>query len=229
MKKILTYLTLITLMAAPILEAKSYSSGSRSYSSPSRSYSSPSRSSSSKSSWSSKPKSSGSKSTWGQKKTAAPAKKTVAPKRSSAQEAAYKKAAKSGTAFKSKKAATADFKSKNASKYKSSYATKPATRPDYIPQTTSVGGNSYNVSYNAGYGGYGYMGPMGTWVMYDAMADAATLSLLMSRQGYYYDNPTVRSTPVVIHRSGPSGFVVVMGFVIFLVVVGASIIVINKS
>ena len=103
----------------------------------------------------------------------------------------YDKAKASGTAYSSKAAATDAFKSKHGNQYTARYASQPATRPDHIPASTSVGGRTYPVSYNRQYGGYGYMGPGGSWVMYDAMADAAMLSILMSRNNYYYDPPGV--------------------------------------
>jgi hypothetical protein len=95
------------------------------------------------------------------------------------------KAKKSGKYHKTRKAARDDFKKKNASKYTSKYATKPTTRPSHIPQTTSVGGVNYNVTYNSGFGGYGYYGPGGAWMMYDMMRDVAMMDMMMSRNGYF--------------------------------------------
>lgn len=119
--------------------------------------------------------------------------RSAKPKRSKADQKSYEKAKAKGTAFKSKKSAASSFKKKHASKYTSKYDTKPAKRPDHIPSTTTVGGKNYQVSYHPQHGGYGYMGPSG-WVMYDAMADAAMLSILMRRNDYYYDRPVVRSS-----------------------------------
>ena len=75
---------------------------------------------------------------------------------------------------------------KVASQYKSTYATQPKTRPGHVPQTyRGAGGNTYNISYNSGHGGYGYMGPLGTWMMYDAMSDMAMYSYMSHRNPRY--------------------------------------------
>jgi len=137
----------------------------------------------------------------------------------------YNQAKKNGTAFKDKKSAVAAFKKKNAGKYSSKYASKPATRPSHIPQTTQVGGKTVNITYNQGMGGYGYMGPSGSWVMYNAMADVAMMSILMSRSGYYYGAAPVHpgAAPVYV---APASFAWVwwtMG-IIFVLFIGAVII-----
>lgn len=179
-------------------------SRSSSSSSPSRS-SSLSRSSSSNSS----------------KKSFANQQRSTAKPKQDARSALQQKAKSSGTSFKSKSAATSDFKSKYGSKYTSTYKTQPATRPEHIPQTYSSGGKTYNVTYNTQYGGYGYMYD-GRWMMYDAMADAAMLSVLMSRNNYYYDGMPVRSGPVVYRDGGSAGviFGVVVLFILIFVVLG---------
>ena len=150
---------------------------------------------------------------------------TTAPKRTAAQQKSYEAAKRNGTAFKSKSQAQAAFKKANASKYTSKYTTKPATRPSHIPQTTSVGGKTYNVIYNQQYGGYGYMGVSG-WIMYDAMTDMAMLSILMSRNNYYYD-----TTPAVIrtHSRGGGGVLLAIIGVVALAVIVAIIVVAVKN
>lgn len=107
---------------------------------------------------------------------------------SAADKAMYDKAKMSGTAFKSREEATKAFQEKNAGKYAATFKEEPKTRPDYIPQSTTVGGSSYTVVFNPAYGGYGYMSPTG-WIMYDAMRDAAMISVLMGRNNYYYGPP----------------------------------------
>jgi len=94
------------------------------------------------------------------------------------------KARKAGKYHKDRKSARADFKKKNAGKYTSSYKTKPATRPAHVPQTTMVGGRSVNISYNVGFGGYGHMGPSGSWMMYNMMSDMIMMDTMMNRTGY---------------------------------------------
>lgn len=149
--------------------------------------------------------------------------KATPPKRSAADQKAYDKAKQSGTAFKSRNAAVSDFKTKHSSKYTSKYTSKPTTRPDHIPQTTSTGGKTYNVTYNQQYGGYGYMGPSGAWIVYDAMADAAMVSALMGRNNYYYDTVPV-GQPVV--RRGPSALTILLvlgGIAIVVVLIGVGV------
>ena len=144
-------------------------------------------------------------------------------KATKADKKAYEKAKAQGTTFKTRKAATADYKKKNAAKYTSTYTTKPAARPGHIPKTYASGGTMYNISYNSGYGGYGYMGPLGAWIVYDAMADVAMASYYnrqMAQAGYYYGAP-----PVYGMRTGTiMGIVagIVLIFVIGAVVMGRS-------
>jgi len=188
-----------------------------------------SSSSSSRSSWgSSSSKSSPSKSSWGKSSTSKttanrsatkPVNKTMhpAPKRTTTKKIVPKKpisatdkkriasAKSSGKYYKDKKSATEAFKKQNAGKYQSKYTTKPATRPTHIPQTYSAGGRSYNVTFNSTHGGYGYMGPLGTWIMYDMYADEMMRQRMMRQSGYviesnYYDTRTVRQPVVVVER-----------------------------
>lgn len=152
-----------------------------------------------------------------------PTSKPAAPKRSAADQKLYDKAKSSGTVYKSKTAATTAFKEKNASQYKSKYDKQPAARPDHIPQSTSVGGTSYNVTYNQTHGGYGYMGPSGSWMMYNTMADVAMVSMLMGRQNYYVDTvPMATGGQVAVVRRGPSAFTIflIIGGIIVVIVVG---------
>jgi len=192
-----------------------FRSSSRSWSSSkssSRSWGSRSRSRSS--SRATKPRSS----RWSSSRKA-PSTRTTKPKptRSAAQQKRYETAKKSGTAFSSKSAATSSFKKKHATKYTSNYKTKPTTRPTHIPKNYSSGGKTYNITYNSSRGGYGYMGPSGTWVMYNAMADAAMVSMLMSRNHYYYDSTPIGTTRVVHHGGGDAGFVIGMIFMAIIV------------
>ena len=45
------------------------------------------------------------------------------------------------------------------------YVREPAARPSYIPQTTYVGGRSFNIIFVPGFG-YGYYDPYGAYVPY---------------------------------------------------------------
>jgi preprotein translocase subunit SecG len=83
-----------------------------------------------------------------------------------------------------KEKAISDFKAKHASSYTSTYKSQPSSRPSHIPSSYSSGGHTYNINYNSGHGGYGYYGPSGAWIMYDAMRDVAMMSILMNNHGY---------------------------------------------
>ena len=210
--------------------AKSSGSGSRSSGSSSRSggFSRPSKPSSSAPSKPSSVKpSSDTKST----KPSTSTRSTAAPARTPTQQKSYEAAKQNGTAFKSKAEATASFKQANATKYTSKYTTEPSTRPTYIPQTTAVGGTNVNISYNAGMGGYGYMHPsLGTFMLYDALSDAAMVSVLMSHDNYYYDDPNqvVNHRSGVVARSGPS-FMSIVYAVVFAITFIAVVIIIGKK
>lgn len=193
-----------------IVNARGFSSGGRSSFSSSRSSSwgrssSYSSSKSSNSGWGSSSSRSSSKPSYTSSRSvttqSAPSKATIQQKRSEiakqrstyvekqlkpADKQLYTAAKKNGTSFKSKADAQKAFKEKYATQYTSKYATKPATRPSHIPSTYSTGGKTYNVTYNSSYGGYGYMGPSGSWIMYNAMADAVMYDTLMRRHNYYY-------------------------------------------
>ena len=99
----------------------------------------------------------------------------------------YERSRAAGTTFQNRSQAESAFRQRNAGQFPSRYATQPSTRPNHIPQSTRVDGRNVNVTYNAGLGGYGYLHPtLGTWILYNAMTDAAMMSILMSRGGYYY-------------------------------------------
>ena len=197
------------------LEAK----GSSFKSSPSRSYSSkPSRSYSSKpsKSYSSKPKATAgsTKSKYTTKplnkssvtNSAKPTTKTVSKQQAARQNTVnkekYATAQKSGKVFKTKEAASKDFATKSAGKYESKYTSKPSTRPDHIPSSTSVGGNTYNVSYNQSHGGYGYTNALGAYIMYDMMSDSIMRNRMMMSSGYHISGPPI----AVMHTPVQSGF-----------------------
>lgn len=189
---------------------RSRSSGSRPRTStPSRSRSSSSSSKSKSSSSSTK-----SKSSWGSSKSST----ASASKGSSADKALYEKAKRNGTTFQSRSDATNAFKAKYAKQYSNKFDKEPAARPDYIPKTYSSGGQTYNVTYNQQYGGYGYMGPSGAWIMYDAMADAAMMSVLMRNNGYYYGAPPAYGT------GGGTIALVVVGGIVIVVIIGAIVV-----
>jgi hypothetical protein len=71
-----------------------------------------------------------------------------------------------------------------------------------------------NIVYNPTYGGYGYMDPtLGRWVMYNALANTATLGLLMSQHGYWWGAPPV----YVSHGPGFFTWAIIL-FIAFMVI-----------
>ncbi|HEV7406259.1 MAG TPA: hypothetical protein VGO11_25145 [Chthoniobacteraceae bacterium] len=111
-----------------------------------------------------------------------------------------------------------DFQQKHAAEYQSTFPTQPNTRPSYIPQTTSVGGNNYTVIYNQSYGGYGYyMG--GNWMAYNVLSDAIMMDSLMNRHNYAYGpSYAYGSGPVYYQHSSGGGFFVGLLFIVILVI-----------
>ena len=224
MKKLLALITIALLSFNVQLDAKggggssssgggsrsssSFGSSSKSYSAPS---STPSNSYSSSSSRPSSPSSSAS--------TAKP--QTSSRPEAKVERSKYEAASKSGTAFKTRESAVADFKTKNAAKYTSTYLSEPAQRPSHIPTTYSNGGHSYTVIYNQGYGGYGYWnggGPgIGTFLMYDMMMDNAMLNRQMAQQNYYIGDVP----PVYVHHGVFYWFLsIVTGLFIVVIILG---------
>ena len=132
----------------------------------------------------------------------------------SSQRGLYDSARRSGTLFSSKAEAAQSFKSRYASDYGSKFASEPAARPSYVPSTTFIGGRSVNIMYNQGLGGYGYFHPgLGTWILYDALADAAMSDSIMYNRGYYWGGAPV----YVSHR--PSFLGLAFGMLMLLIIV----------
>ena len=90
-----------------------------------------------------------------------------------------------GTVFQSRNDAQRAFERDSTNKFPSTFSREPANRPNYIPSTTAVDGQNYDVRYNPRYGGYGYM-RNGSWVGYSALRDVAILSMLMRQNNYVY-------------------------------------------
>jgi hypothetical protein len=125
----------------------------------------------------------------------------------------YDSARRSGTLFSSKAEAAQSFKSRYANDYGTKFASEPPARPSYVPSTAFIGGRSVNIMYNQGLGGYGYFHPgLGTWILYDALADAAMSDRLMYDRGYYWGGAPVYMS----HRPSFLGFAFAM-LILFLV------------
>ena len=129
----------------------------------------------------------------------------------------YDSARRNGTLFSSKAEAAQSFKSRYAKDYATSFASEPSSRPAYIPSSTFIGGRSVNIMYNQGIGGYGYYHPgLGTWLLYDALADSAMSDGIMYNRGYYWGGAPV----YVSHRPSFFGFAFAM---LLLFIVGSVI------
>lgn len=150
---------------------------------------------------------------WGSRPTATPRMGTrsasrgeaTSANRSSVDQAALNRARTQGTAFNSRSEAERAFERDNASRFPTTFQTAPQTRPDYVPQTTTVDGRNYDVSYNPRYGGYGYMRD-GTWMAYNVFRDITMLNLLMGRSGYVYGGQAAENRSGESESGGSSGF-----------------------
>jgi hypothetical protein len=182
---------ILAFISAELVDARSGGS-SRSSSSSSRSSSSSSSSSSGSSkSWGG---SGGGSKTWGGGSTGggSSANKAATPKPagSKADQAAHSTSQMVGGKYTSREAAAEAFKKEQGAKYQNRFDTEPKTRPDYIPNTTTVDGRQVNVAYDPQRREYGYANPRGGWFSYNPMMDLMMLNMLMSSHGnqYVYNN-----------------------------------------
>ena len=135
----------------------------------------------------------------------------------SSQRGLYDSARRNGTLFTSREEAAQSFRGSYAKDYGSTFASEPSVRPSYIPSTAYVGGRSVNVVYSPALGGYGYMHPsLGTWMLFDALADGAMLDGAMYNRGYYWGGAPV----YLSHGMNFMGFAL---FMLVLIVVVAAI------
>jgi hypothetical protein len=131
----------------------------------------------------------------------------------SGQRGLYDSARRNGTLFSSKTEATQAFRNSYARDYSSSFASEPPIRPSYIPPNTYVGGRSVSILYNPALGGYGYIHPLlGTWMLFDALSDAAVLDHAMSSRGYYWGG-----APVYVSH-GPGFLGLALAFLALLII-----------
>jgi hypothetical protein len=125
----------------------------------------------------------------------------------------YDSAKRNGTLFSTRQEAAQSFRSRYAKDYSSSFPAEPATRPSYIPGSTVVSGRNVNVFYNPAMGGYGYIHPLlGTWILFDALGDAAMLDYAMSNRGYYWGGAPVYQT------HGPGFLGIAFAILVFILV-----------
>jgi len=92
---------------------------------------------------------------------------------------------------------------------KTSWKSKPSTRPDYVPRRYSKGGRDYDVIFRNGR--YGYWGQGNTWVALAAGGMLAN-SALMANRGYYYGALDSRNS----RGSGIPWFVIFLGLFFFV-------------
>jgi|GEM_PF-3162349 len=140
----------------------------------------------------------------------------ISGSRSSAasQRGLYDSARRNGTLFSSREEAAQSFRSRYAGDYGSRFASEPSTRPSYIPNSATVGGRSVNIVYSPVLGGYGYIHPiLGTWMLYDALSDAAMMNYAMSSRGYYWGAPPVYAS------HGPSFMDFALGVLAVMIIV----------
>lgn len=136
----------------------------------------------------------------------------------SAQRGLYDSARRNGSLFSSKAEASQAFKSRYAKDYATNFAAEPSVRPSYIPSSALVGGQNFNIVYNQGLGGYGYFNSaLGTWMLFDALADAAALDRAMSGRGYYWG-----AAPVYVSH-GPGFLGLAFAVLVLLIVASAAI------
>jgi hypothetical protein len=133
---------------------------------------------------------------------------------SRADRALFGRARARGTAFATRSEALKAFKQRNRGRFRNHFSSRPASRPAYIPRTTTgPNGSKYAVKYRPGLGGYGYYNPsLGRWVLYSVLGDAVMTNMLMRNQGYYY-GAFPRSSP------GGWGFSSTMGGFLFLALI----------
>lgn len=203
-------IALVTMLSFPAdALAKGGKGGSRS-SSRSSSKSKPS----SRSNTSAKSTKNSNKSWGSSKKSTASKQKTTADKK------LHDRAKAQGTQFKDRKSATTAFAAKKGPELKKAnpvtFASQPATRPSYVPQNTTVGGNTYNVSYNQSRGGYGYMDALGMFVMYDIMTNRSFVDGQMRSSGYAYGPAPHNNGGMVIISVLLSLVVVVVVFLVLM-------------
>lgn len=156
------------------------------------------------------------KSSWGSDKSKTPPKTG-----SKTDQAATEKVKSHGKKFddspKGRASATEKFRKDNAQKYSAKFKTEPKVRPTYIPSSTLVGNQNVTIVYNSSYGGYGYMDPvMHRWMMYNALADAAMISVLMNRDGYVFANETTSTGFFSI-------LIIALVFIALVVVIGVAL------
>ena len=124
-----------------------------------------------------------------------------APKATKADVAAYKEAASSGKAFKTKAEATQTFTKNIDKECPSKFTAEPSVRPTYIPQSYSCpSGQNVTINYNRSYGGYGYMDPLtNAFVLFSAasMLSASDHERIMMQHGYYVGDPPVYHSSIV--------------------------------
>ena len=150
-------------------------------------------------------------------------------KKSTVDQKMAKKLAADKRTYKSKAEAETAYKQKMG---ENKYKTKPATRPNHIPETYSTGGQTYNTVFVGGQYGYHVGGVFRPYTYTDYVVDRA---MMVAAGMWMYDDityhngvasyhaPVVHTTPV---RSAPTNrndvmiVLIVIGAIVAVVVIG---------
>ncbi len=104
---------------------------------------------------------------------------------SAADRALAEKAKAAGTSFSSREDAVRAFRAKEGTNYSTNFDQEPSSRPSYVPQSTTVGGQNVVIVFSPEYRGYGYFSG-GAWRPYSVWDDPYQADYLMRSRNYYY-------------------------------------------
>jgi hypothetical protein len=147
----------------------------------------------------------------------------------------YAQQRQSLTPPKPKEQYVSDFKKNNAAKYPTTFTTPPASRPNYIPPTTTYGGQQRPIEYNTQTQSYGFFDGLGKFMIYDAITNMATNSFqkehtVYVQQAAALDQKVAQAQKVEAEEGHGVGFYILIIFLTILafVAIGAMVS-INKN
>jgi len=117
----------------------------------------------------------------------------------------------------------ANFKTKNATKYTTTFVSEPIVRPAYVPNVYYVGGMNRTVYYDYNHGGYGYWNAVGMFVLYDALsleAERHAAYQIHQQNAYNYEN---------VGNGGGSIVTIFLVIMLILIVIGVAVAIINTN
>lgn len=112
-----------------------------------------------------------------------------------------------------------DFKQKNASKYPTTFATPPSTRPNYIPPSTTYNGRNRDVQYNPQTRSYGFFDDFGKFMVYDAITDLALNQFKTEEKVYIQTSEQLKKEETIAKVSEEENHNTVI-FVVWLFIFG---------